>query len=52
MSILRPLYRDRFARYQEAVRYFRQLLPAVTGQSMWNLIDMAISYWESPDRWA
>ncbi|MFQ5880438.1 MAG: hypothetical protein ACE5IZ_09735 [Dehalococcoidia bacterium] len=44
--------RDRFQRYQQAVRFFRLLLPGVSGQAAFNLVDMAVAYWDQPERFA
>ncbi len=45
------LGRDRFARYQEALAFFRDGFPELAAPDNWRLIDMAVSYWDYPDRW-
>ena len=39
---------DRWGRFREARRFFRQLWPGLSFLSYGRLEDMAVSYWESP----
>lgn len=42
----------RFNRYQDAVHWFRRHFPDVTGPSLCRLVDLAVDYWERPERFA
>lgn len=46
------LHRDRFARYQESVRFFKRLFPGLGYMRLHRLIDLAVSYWEDPNQYA
>lgn len=42
----------RWNRYQDAVRWFRRHFPDVTHPSLCRLVDLAVEYWEHPERLA
>lgn len=50
--MLPKMHRDRFARYQEAIRFFKRLFPGLGYARFARLVHLAVEYWEKPERYA